>query len=38
MIEALGLAPGDYDSLLRLLHSQLDLSIQRHLTPETGQK
>jgi RNA polymerase sigma-70 factor, ECF subfamily len=32
MIEALGLAPGDYDSLLRLLHSQLDLSIQRHLT------
>ena len=32
MIEALGIAPGDYDSLLRLLHSQLDLSIQRHLT------
>ena len=31
MIDALGLAPGDYDSLLRLLHSQLDLSIQRHL-------
>ena len=32
MIDALGLAPSDYDSLLRLLHSQLDLSIQRHLT------
>lgn len=32
MIDALGLTPGDYDSLLRLLHSQLDLSIQRHLT------
>jgi len=31
MIEALGLAPTDYDSILRLLHSQLDLSIQRHL-------
>lgn len=31
MIEALGLAPTEYDSLLRLLHSQLDLSIQRHL-------
>ncbi len=32
MIDALGLPPSDYDSLLRLLHSQLDLSIQRHLT------
>lgn len=32
MIEALGLAPTDYDSILRLLHSQLDLSIQRHLS------
>lgn len=34
MIDALGLPPADYDSLVRLLHSQLDLSIQRHL----GQK
>ena len=32
MIEDLGLAPTDYDSILRLLHSQLDLSIQRHLS------
>lgn len=31
MIDALGLAPADYESLVRLLHSQLDLSIQRHL-------
>lgn len=31
MIEALGLAPGEFDSLLRLLHSQIDVSIQRYL-------
>jgi RNA polymerase sigma-70 factor, ECF subfamily len=32
MIDGLGLPASEYDSLVRLLHSQLDLSIQRHLS------
>ena len=31
MIEQLGIQPADYDSILRLIHSQLDVSVTRVL-------
>jgi RNA polymerase sigma-70 factor (ECF subfamily) len=34
LIDSLGLAPADYPSLLQLLHSEIDVSIQRYLAPD----